>query len=416
MDFRYHYSDEQERFRQEVQAWLRANLTGERSSSPSAVTPVGLGPLTSIAALLGELGWLALTETYDSGLKQDLRIVLLQELEGHGLLWLAREITGLLQAIEDYGSSDQHQSFLPAIARGELVCWTPSRSSESTIDPASAPVQVTRDGDDYILDGTDLFLGTGSSPDYLCVPAISDPEGPSPFASAFLVLASLDGVSISTPRRLTQGHEHQVTFDQVRVPPYCLLGDEGGGWALSSSLRSLDMEPLPPLTEDLRVSHLLEYASETLHEGVPLSSEPNRQQLLMQAYIDSRLASLLRRRDAWMKSTGQELTYHVAQTRDWERRATERLAEISRTVVGMYAMLDSDDPHAPSLGSFEYVQRLAVAEGPPESDVAGDVAIIANALGFGGHVPEVAGAPQSWDEDHNADSAETTSGRPSPLR
>ena len=393
MDFRYHFSDEQEQFRRDVRSWIVANLTGEFASPPPQTTagPNDSGNTTSILALLAQHGCLTpfdAPEAASGGLNGDLAVVLMQELERHGLLWLARETSGLLRMIRDFGTADQHGTFLSAIALGKLVCWTPAQSSDGAVDPSKAQVQAMRDGDDYILDGMDQFLGLGANPDYLWVQAVSGPEGPSPTVSVFLVPANSEGVSVFTTRRLTSRHQHRVSFDHVRVPSNCLLGNEGDGWVLSSLLRSPEMEPLPPLENDRRVIQLLEYASRTAHEGESLSSEPTRQQLLMEAWIDSRLASLFRTRDAWMKDTGQELTYHVAQTRQWERRSSQRLAEISRAVAGMYALLDSDDPRAPSQGGFEYLQRLAVADDPPESAVAGDVAIIANALGLAGSLSQ----------------------------
>ena len=162
---------------------------------------------------------------------------------------------------------------------------------------------------------------------------------------------------------------------------------------MSLALNTEDAEPLPPLPQDDRLAQLLAYAGETRQDGAALSDDPNRQQLLMEACINSRLAALFRVRDAWMKATGRELTYHAAQTRRLERRNAARLAEISRVVVGMYALLDANDPRAPSHGGFELAQRLSVAEAPPETAVAGDAAIIASALGLGSQPAAEVAAP-----------------------
>ena len=421
MDFRYHFSAEQEQFRQEVQSWILTNLPRE---SASRITSTATGPdnpesSPSILALLGPHGSTEASVTRgpeSGGLDRDLAVVLMQELERHGLLWLARQSTGLLQAITDYGAADQHGMFLSALTMGELVCWTPSHSSDGAVDPARTPVEAMRDGDDYILDGTDLFLGLGDSPDYLWAPAVSDPEGPSPVVSVFLVAANLLGVSVSTPRRLTSSQQHRVAFENVRVPSYCLLGREGDGWVLNSLLHASEMDPLPPAPNDPRVDQLLKYAGETVRDGETLAGEPNRQQLLMEAYIDSRVSFLFRTRDAWMRETGQNLTYHVAQTRQWERRTSERLAGVSRSVMGMYAMLDPDDPRAPSQGSFEYLQLLGVAGEPPESAVAGDAALIANALGLAGPPLEAVGDTQPWDQDQTGEHTQPIAELSSPAR
>ncbi len=411
MDFRYHYSDDQERFRREVRSLLDRHLSGA-SNTP----PFDFAPADSPISLLSQQGWL------DASLNPDRRVVLLQELERVGLRQTVQQAGGILNAVGEHGSTDQRRMLLSAIASGQLACWMASASSEGAVDQAKTPVEALRDGDDYILDGSDMFsgppVGVGAaagldvSPDFLWVQAVSGPEGPSPVVSVFLIPAALDGVSVSMPRRLNTGAEWLITFEKVRVPSHCLLGGEDDGWMLGSLLRSEELEPLPPLPDDEGLAQLLDYARETRHEGESLASEPNYQQLLMEACINSRLAALFRTRDAWMNETGQELTYHDAQTRELQRRTVYRMAEIARQVAGMYALLDADDPRAPASGRFERLQRLAVADIPPESAVAGDVGIIANALGLGSRTGEVASNSQDWQDYQEArsrqDDAELT--------
>ena len=397
MDFRYHYSDDQERFRREVRLLLDRYLPGGPTS------PVDVpAPADSLVARLGQQGWL------DASLNSDRKVVLLQELERLGLRQTVQQAAGILNAIDAHGSPDQRRMFLADMVAGQLACWMPSPSSEGAVDPCRTTVEALRDGDDYILDGSDLFsgamagvgtaAGSNASPDFLWVQAVSGPEGPSPVVSVFLIPAGLDGVSVYTPHRLNIGVDWLITFDKVRVPPHCLLGNEDDGWMLVPLLHSADMEPLPPLPDDEGLSQLLDYARETRHDGESLTSEPNYQQLLMEACINSRLAALFRTRDAWMDETGQELTYHDAQTREMERRTVRRMAEIARQVAGMYALLDAGDPRAPASGRFERLQRLAVADIPPESAVAGDVAIIADALGLGSQPDKVASKSQDWQD------------------
>lgn len=387
MDFRYHYSNDQERFRREVRSLLDPHLSGVSSTPPDVPASADL-----LISLLGQRGWL------DASLDPDRRVVLLQELERAGLRQTVQQAAGVLNAVDEHGSADQRRMLLSAIGSGQLACWMPSPGSEGAVDPTRTPVETLRDGDDYILDGSDLFSGLGASPDFLWVQAVSGPEGPSPVVSVFLIPAALDGVSVSMPRRLNTGADWLITFDNVRVPPHCLLGNEDDGWMLGPLLRSAELEPLPPLPDDEGLAQLLDYARETRHEGESLAEEPNCQQLLMEACINSRLSALFRTRDAWMNETGQELTYHDAQTRELERRTARRMAEIARQVAGMYALLDADDPRAPVGGGFERLQRLAVADVPPESAVAGDLAIIANALELGSQPEEVAGNSQDWQD------------------
>ena len=81
-----------------------------------------------------------------------------------------------------------------------------------------------------------------------------------------------------------------------------------------------------------------------------------------------------------MRSSGRTITYHAAQTRLWERSSSLRLSEISREVMGIYALLDREDSRAPANGRFEFQQRQSLAELAPTSTAGGDREVIARAL------------------------------------
>jgi hypothetical protein len=158
------------------------------------------------------------------------------------------------------------------------------------------------------------------------------------------------------------------------------------GWFLTQS--AFLTPPLP--VRDRPLDDLLDYARTTTVQGVSIAAEPVRQQLLMEAYINSGIQRLFRMRDAWMRSTGAALTYHAAQTRLSEQRSALRLSEITREVMGVYALLDHRDARAPKNGSFALQQRLALADG---RSAGSDSKMIADALGLVSHEPERAESP-----------------------
>ena len=135
--------------------------------------------------------------------------------------------------------------------------------------------------------------------------------------------------------------------------------------------------------DDLVVAHLLLYAQETFHEGVALTDDPAIQQLIMEAFINSRVARLFRMRDTWMRVSGQRITYQPAQTALWEKRAAQRLSEIALDTVGPYALLDKQDPRAPLNGELELQQRTSLSRQSDKGTVGTLSAILAHHLGLG---------------------------------
>jgi alkylation response protein AidB-like acyl-CoA dehydrogenase len=390
VDFGYHYTEEQQRFRQEVKTWLDDNIPGELRDGwlPQDQEPAALESCLAFRKLLGDKGWLAPAEPAaqgGGGLTDAHEIVLLEELEDRRLRWfLETPSQSLKQALLPWIDQPHTGQLLTAINTGSVLLWYPWLEQVKELEPGSIGIRALRDGDDYILSGEGLFTGQGRRPDYLWVLALAGPESaPEETTAAFLVPGELDGIAVQTNRTLAPGQAMAVRFDQTRVPAYCLLGNDGDGWLLTRSAFLEEPATRHPRLQAHDLESLLQFAKEHLREGVPLLDHPVLQQLLMEAHIESRINHLFRMRDAWMRSTGQDLTYQAAQTALLESRAAQRLSEISRDVMGAYALLDRRDPRAPSAGTLELQQRMSLVHQSQDSGVEGYAAAIAQHLGMG---------------------------------
>ena len=391
MDFTYKYTDGQQSFRREVRSWLETHLPQELqdSSGQPVLDQIGWGECAALRKKLGAKGWLAPKEPMElggEGLDPANALVLFEELDARGLGWLTEEAAGVLQAMGRRNNQGDRESPATAIANGRVGCWRSQIHSLDDLDPGDWGIQITRDADDCILDGEGIFQGRDPAPGYLWTLAVHDPGGhPEQAFSAFLIPPNLDGISIHPVRRMSPYQVHRICFDQVRVPPHCLVDQAKEGWFLTQS--AFLTPPLP--VRDRPLDDLLDYARTTTVQGVSIAAEPVRQQLLMEAYINRGIQRLFRMRDTWMRSTGTALTYHAAQTRLWEQRSALRLSEITREVLGVYALLDHRDPRAPNNGNFELQQRLALTN---SSASGSDSKIIARALGLASQEPERVGS------------------------
>ena len=392
MDFTYKYTDGQQSFRREVRSWLETHLPQELqdSSGQPVLDQIGWGECAALRKKLGAKGWLAPKEPMElggEGLDPANALVLFEELDARGLGWLTEEAAGVLQAMGRRNNQGDRESPATAIANGRVGCWRSQIHSLDDLDPGDWGIQITRDADDCILDGEGIFQGRDPAPGYLWTLAVHDPGGhPEQAFSAFLIPPNLDGISIHPVRRMSPYQVHRICFDQVRVPPHCLVDQAKEGWFLTQS--AFLTPPLP--VRDRPLDDLLDYARTTTVQGVSIAAEPVRQQLLMEAYINRGIQRLFRMRDAWMQSTGAALTYHAAQTRLSEQRSALRLSEITREVMGVYDLLDHRDARAPKNGSFALQQRLALADG---RSAGSDSKMIADALGLVSHEPERAESP-----------------------
>ena len=105
-------------------------------------------------------------------------------------------------------------------------------------DLAGIRTSAVRDGDDYLINGSKIFITNGIVGDLIVLVTKTDPARKAKGVSLFLVDTSLPGYRKG--RNLKKlGNKAQDTaelfFDNVRVPASCMLGEENGGWKVLMS-------------------------------------------------------------------------------------------------------------------------------------------------------------------------------------
>jgi acyl-CoA dehydrogenase len=138
------------------------------------------------------------------------------------------------QVIAKFGSPDQQQAFLPALAAGEMIASFALTESEAGSSPSGLKTSARRDGSDWILSGTKRFITNAPLADLFVVFARTDPDAEAGRGiSAFAVDARSPGLTVG-PRDHKMGQRGawtaEVNFSDVRVPGDRLIGTEGRGY------------------------------------------------------------------------------------------------------------------------------------------------------------------------------------------
>ncbi len=134
-----------------------------------------------------------------------------------------------------FGDELQKRRYLPRLAAGEWLGAFALSEPGSGSDAASLATRAVRDGDDYVLDGTKMWITNGGEADLYLVMARTGGPGARGI-SAFLVEASWPGVRASRPLRklgLRGSSTAEVVLDGVRVPAENRIGPEGSGFRLA---------------------------------------------------------------------------------------------------------------------------------------------------------------------------------------
>jgi alkylation response protein AidB-like acyl-CoA dehydrogenase len=132
-----------------------------------------------------------------------------------------------------YGSEEQKRSILPRMARGEIVTAIAMTEPGTGSDLQGVRTTAVRKGNELVVNGQKTFITNGQNADLIIVVAKTDPEAGSKGIS--LVMVEADRAGFRRGRNLEKiGLKAQDTselfFDDVRVPPENVLGEEGKGF------------------------------------------------------------------------------------------------------------------------------------------------------------------------------------------
>jgi alkylation response protein AidB-like acyl-CoA dehydrogenase len=190
---------------------------------------------------IADLGWLGIIypEEYGGSGGSVLDMAILYEEMGRAMLPGPHLSTVVLcgLTILNAGTEDQKKEFLPEIADGgltfALALTEPEASWEGKAwDAAGVTVRATAEGDDYIIDGTKLFVFDAGAANYLlCVTRTKSGGRPEDGITLFLVDAKSAGIT-RTILRTTAGDKRQseLVFNKVRVPKKNMVGELNAGW------------------------------------------------------------------------------------------------------------------------------------------------------------------------------------------
>jgi acyl-CoA dehydrogenase len=135
--------------------------------------------------------------------------------------------------INNYGSHEQKQAWLPKMATGELVTAIAMTEPGTGSDLQSVRCSAIRDGDEYVVHGSKTFITNGLLSDLVLVVAKTNPAERAAGVSLIAVETTRPG--FSRGRNLEKIGQHgqdtcELFFDNVRVPAANLLGQEGQGF------------------------------------------------------------------------------------------------------------------------------------------------------------------------------------------
>ncbi len=290
---------------------------------------------------MAELGWqgLNIPEQYGGvGLGYLDLIVLLEEF-GRALVpgpFIPTTVLGAYAILEG-GNEDQKKTYLPKIASGEAIFTLAFTEPSARFDAEGIQVPAKREGDQYVINGTKLFVADAHVADYLVVPVRSGGSGEDGL-SALIVDAHSPGISYTVLKTIASDKQCEVVFKDVKVPAANLLGQEGKAWPLLANLlRKAAIAEAAYLvglaTEDFEIS--VNYAKERVQFGRPIGSFQAIQHKAADMVTDVDGARFIMYRAAWALAENEpdaDLYVHMAKA--WCSDASRRVVAHGQQIHG----------------------------------------------------------------------------------
>jgi len=180
-------------------------------------------------------------------------------------------------ALTNYGSEELKREYLAPTIAGDLVGCIGVSEAGAGSDVANLKTTARKDGDDYVINGSKMWITNGVQGDWICLLCNTSTEN-GPHRNKSLIIVPLKAKGVSVGKKLDKvGYKSSDTallfFDDVRVPQRNLIGEEGKGFIYQ--MEQFQEERLFVVARSIRflelaIEETVEYLSQRVAFGKPL--------------------------------------------------------------------------------------------------------------------------------------------------
>ncbi|MYM61943.1 acyl-CoA dehydrogenase family protein [Pseudomaricurvus sp. HS19] len=217
------------------------------------------------------------------------------------------------EVIQAIASEEQKQKYLPKLCSGEYPAGGFCLSEASAgSDPAGMRTRAVRDGDDWILNGTKMWITSAEYAGVFVVWAVTDAEAKKGKGiSCFLVEAGTPGMTIGkAEHKMGQNASatNLVIFEDCRIPGNALMGKLNDGFRIAVGELAGGRIGIGSLALGVGMAamdYARQYTTEREQFGAPISNLQGLQWMMAETYTELEAARLLLMNAAYLKENGQ---------------------------------------------------------------------------------------------------------------
>ncbi len=332
-------------------SYVRAMETDEKGYSPQ------------VWKKIADLGWLGLPfpEEYGGSNGSFVDLTVLLEEMGRvcfpGPFFSTVVVSGSL--LLDAGDREQKAKLLPKIASGDLILTLALTEPSNTYEASGVRLKAFREGRDFVLAGTKLFVSDAHIADYFICAARSEVAGVEAGGiTLFLVDAGSAGISTTLLRTIGGDKQCQVIFDEVKVSRDAIIGEADKAWPVIE--RTVERAAVGKCAEMVGggqqvIEMATSYAKERHQFGHPIGSFQAIQFHCANTLTDCDISRYLTYEAAWRLAEGLPHAMEVAIAKAGVGDAYNRVVALGHQVIGGIGYMEDHDMHL-------YFNRAKAAE------------------------------------------------------
>ena len=344
----------EEQFRDELRAWLEANLPppfdGSRNEEEKGEY---FNYLRNWQRKVCEGGWAALSWPKEYGGRGAALIeqAIFQE------EWARAEAPPLINVlglsligptIIAVGTKEQKERFLPKILSAEEIWCQGFSEPNAGSDVASLSTKAVRDGDDFIVNGQKTWTSLAHASDWCLLLVRTDPGAQKHKGiTALLVNMRSEGVTVRPLKQMTgESGFNEVFFSNVRVPVANVLGEINKGWHTAIATLMNERAHLGTgiyIQFKRGLDALMARARETNRSGKPASEDPVIRQKLAQAFLELEVFRLTNLRALSKMASSSVPGPEGSILKIFWSEMNQRLQQVAMETLGPHAQLKDFD-------------------------------------------------------------------------
>ncbi|MBP0963639.1 MAG: acyl-CoA dehydrogenase [Oscillospiraceae bacterium] len=248
-------------------------------------------------------------------------------------------------ALNNAGTEEQKQKYLRPLCDGTWLGAFGLTEPSAGTDAAGQCTRAVLDGDEYVLNGSKIFITNSGWADVYVIFAMTDKSQGSRGISAFIVPANTPGFTVGKPELkmgIRASTACELIFENVRIPKENLLGKEGKGFGIA--MKALDGGRIGIAAQALGLAqgaldNVVAYVKERKQFGKPLSKLQNTQFTLADMETRVQAARLLVYSAAVAYDQGQPISVKAAQAKLFASETASYVTNRAVQLMGGYGYM-----------------------------------------------------------------------------